>query len=115
VTESFKSVGKLVNSKDSVSSFQTQLGVEKWSQSWILVEGKTYLIKAYLFDKDHNQILLGKNVEFSHFIDKKYLKLLETNLIGNELIVTVDKHDHSHEAVHAHKSIFKCNLKEIKT
>jgi len=107
VTSAFEAKGKLENSKTKTSSFEEQLGVETWSQSWIWVEGKTYIIKVLLFDRDHNPIILSDNVEFSHFIDEKFLKLIDKNLIGSELIVKVDKHDHTDEPVHAHKSIVK--------
>ena len=79
------------------------------------MEGKTYLVKLFMFDQDHNQIILGKNVEFAHVIDPKFIKLIEKNLIGSELILQAVKHDHGHAPVTAHKTIFSASLKEIKT
>jgi hypothetical protein len=114
VSEAYSRV-KLDNSKTKISSFENQLGVKSWKQSWIWVEGKTYLIRVTLFDRDHNQILLSENVEFSNYIDEHFLKLVDRNLIGSEFIVKVDKHAHDDEPVHAHKSIIKASLKEIKT
>ena len=73
------------------------------------------MIRVFLFDQDHNVILLSKNVEFSHFIDAEYMELVDENLIGSEMIVRVVKHAHEHEVVHAHKTVFKAALKAIKT
>jgi hypothetical protein len=113
ITETYK--GKLENSKESVSSFSKALNVLEWQKSWILVEGKTYLVKVYMFDQDHNQILLGPNVEFAHVIDTKFLNLIDKNLIGSELILQAVKHEHGHAPITAHKTIFSAFLKEIKT
>ena len=72
---------KLVNKKNAVSSFGKQLGVEQWTQNWIMVEDKTYLVRVLLFDKDDNQIYLTSNIEFGYLADSTYLDVIESNLI----------------------------------
>jgi len=108
------SLGLLSNSGEKVSSFAAQLKVSKWAQSWIMVEGKTYLVKAELFDKDANSILLTNNLEFASHFDKKYLQLLESNSIRSEYIVKVVTHQHS-EPLPAHKTVISASLSQIKT
>jgi len=52
-----------------------------------MVEGKTYLIRVLLYDRERNEILLTKNLDFGHAFDKKLFSVIDQNLIGSELIV----------------------------
>lgn len=79
-----------------------------------MVEGKTYLVKVLLYDKDRNQILMTSNLEFGHAFDSKFFTVVDQNLVGSELIVQVAAHS-TEEPTPAHKTIFTSTLKQIKT
>jgi len=112
ITEGFDK-NSLVNSKTDISHFSKQLNVQDWAENWIMVEAKIYLLTLSLKDADSNNIVLGKNVEFTWEMDGKYLELLHKNIIGSELIFKVMEHPGEQKV--AHKTIFKGALKNIKT
>lgn len=111
VTEAFQRNSKLVNHKDRVSSFAKQLNATKFQSNWIMVEGKTYLVKVLLFDRDRHPILLTKNLEFVHSYDKGFFTMVDQNLIGSEMIVKVVAHSHHGTPTPAHRTIFVSSLK----
>lgn len=94
VTGTYQTMKKLVNLKEKVSSFASQLNVTNYQNNWIMVEGKTYLVRVHLFDKDRNSILLTKNLEFTHSFDKNFFKIIDQNSIGSELLIKVATHSH---------------------
>ena len=53
ISDLYNSQGfKLENSKSEVSKFSHQLNTTQWSQNWIMVEEKVYLLKLSLKDAD---------------------------------------------------------------
>ena len=114
VTESYLKQA-VTNSKTKVSSFRKQLNVTKWAKEWILVEDKYYLIKAYLYDKDHNRIFQTRQLDFQSTLDQKYFQQIEKNLIGSELIVKVKQLGRSPHSNDAHKTILRASLNEVKS
>jgi hypothetical protein len=41
---------------DLKKSYYEQLGLKEWDSNWVLVEGHTYYIKIFVYDKDKNPI-----------------------------------------------------------
>lgn len=106
---------KLENPRDRVASFARQLNATKCQRNWIMVEGKTYLLRVKVLDKEYNRILLTKNLQFSHDFDKSMITLLASNSIGSEMVVQVHAHSHDGEVAPAHRTILSSTLKEIHT
>lgn len=87
ISDKIETTKVVLNEKDIEKSFSKQLNVTEWDNNWVLIEGHTYLLKVYLFDKDRHLIRLGENTIFKYDLLAKHFKLIKENIISSELIV----------------------------
>jgi hypothetical protein len=53
--------------------------VSSWDTNWVLVEGRYYLVKIFVFDKEKRNISLTSNLVFKTTVDGTYLEIVKRN------------------------------------
>ena len=91
-------------------TYYEQLGVSEWDSNWILIEGHSYLMRVFLFDRDKHPIYLTDNLVFNNILDPAHFEVVKFNPINSEFIVRAKKATRSDQ-----KLLVVSILKEIKS